>query len=139
MNARKKILLVDDEPDFLFSASVALRKAGYDVMEAGNGREALGRVLEARGASEPFSLIVTDIRMPLMSGLELVDELQRIGISVPVVAITGFGDKSLAADLEARGCVEYLEKPFKPEELVERIGDVFRRGKRSASGENRYA
>lgn len=139
MNARKKILLVDDESDFRFSASVALRKAGYDVTEAADGREALGKVLEAQGTREPYSLVVTDIRMPVMSGLELVDEMRRFEIPAPVVVITGVGDRRLAADLAARGGLDYLEKPFKPEELVARIGDVFRRGKRSAPGGERYA
>lgn len=114
-------MLVDDEPDFRFSASVALRKAGFDVVESGDGLEALSRLIESRGRGEQVSLLVTDIRMPAMSGLELVDEMKRVGIDIPVFVITGIGERSLLADLAGRGCAELLEKPFEPQEMVSRI------------------
>lgn len=121
MDARKRILLVDDEPEFRFSASIALRKAGYDIVEAGDGREALWKIRESRESGEPISFLVTDIRMPVLSGLELVDEMRRRDIDIPVFAITGFSDKEVLAELSSRGCIEHIEKPFAPQELLERL------------------
>lgn len=124
----KSILIVDDEASFRFSAGVALRRSGYRVTEAGDGKQALEKVLDARERSDPFHLVVTDIRMPVSSGLELIDALKQHGVSVPVCAITCFGDRALVSELLSKGCGEYLEKPFEPEELVERIGTILRRG-----------
>ena len=121
MEAKKRILLVDDEPEFRFSAAIALKQAGYDVVQAGDGRDALGKILEFRDRGEPISLLVTDVRMPVLSGLELVEELRRRGVGIPVVAITGYSDKDVLAELVRRGCAEHIEKPFEPQEMVSRI------------------
>ena len=121
MRGKKHILLVDDESDFRFSASVALRKAGYDVSEAENGLMALEKIVEAHNEGKAFSLLLTDIRMPMKSGMELLDDLQRDGIELPIIAISNFPEKDLVAELRARGCSEFIEKPFGPQELVERV------------------
>jgi len=125
---RKSILIVDDEASFRFSAGVALRRNGYRVTEAGDGKQALAAVLESRRRGDPFDLVVTDIRMPELSGIELIDALKEHGVSVPICAITCFGDEALVAELSGKGCREYLEKPFPPEELVTWIGTILRRG-----------
>jgi CheY-like chemotaxis protein len=121
---RKHILLVDDEPGFRFSAGIALRKVGYTVTEAPDGKEAYRLLRQALADGEPFDLVVTDIRMPGMSGIELLEELKAYRISVPLLAVTGFSDKELIRELQARGCPEFLEKPFRPDELVARIAKL---------------
>jgi len=122
------ILLVDDEKGFRFAAGVALRRGGYRVEEAADGKEALAKILSARDAGDPFDLVITDIRMPEMSGIELIDALVERGDRTAVCAITCFGDHALVAELSGKGCREYLEKPFPPEELVERVETILRRG-----------
>ena len=119
-----RVLIVDDEEGFRFGAVVALRRAGYRVAEAGNGREALEKVLSARGAGDTIDLVVTDIRMPVMSGIELIDALREHGVGTALCAITCFGDRRLVSELAARGCTEHLEKPFSPEDLVQRIRKI---------------
>ena len=118
---RKHLLLVDDEPEFRFSAAVALRGGGYRVSTAEDGREGLAKMIMAQSNGDPFSLLLTDIRMPGMSGLELIDEMRRLGFDMPVVVATGYGDASLFEDLVDRGCPEYLDKPFEPQDLIRRV------------------
>lgn len=117
-----RILFVDDESGFRFAAAVALRRGGYRVEEAADGTEALAKILSSRDAGDPFDLVVTDIRMPAMSGIELIDALVERGVRTAVCAITCFGDRSLLAELAGKGCTEHLEKPFDPEKLVAWVG-----------------
>lgn len=119
-----RILIVDDEEEFRFGAVVALRRAGYRVAEAGSGGEALEKILSARDAGEPFRLVVTDIRMPVMSGIELIDALREHGVDAALCAITCFGEQALVEELAGIGCTEYLEKPFSPDDLVQRIRSI---------------
>jgi FixJ family two-component response regulator len=86
--------------------------------------EALGKILGSDEKGDPFDLLVLDIRMPRMSGVELIDELIRRRKFLPTIVISCFLDRALALDLEEKGCSAILEKPFPPEELVERIDDT---------------
>lgn len=120
----KHILLVDDEPGFRFSAGIVLRKAGYTVTEAPDGKAAYRLLRQMLADGDRIDLIVTDIRMPGMSGIELMDELRASRITVPLLAVTGFSDKELIRELHAKGCPEHIEKPFQPDELVTRIAKI---------------
>lgn len=120
----RRILVVDDEPEFRFAARIALRKAGYEVDLAGNGREALSALLAAREAGETIDLLVLDIRMPTMSGIELMRELRRREIFPPILVMTCFGDRTLLAELKQEGLMEVIEKPFGPQELVSRVAGL---------------
>lgn len=126
-SAVARILLVDDEPAFRFSAVVALRRGGYRVEDAANGKEALGEILAARDAGDPFRVVITDIRMPVMSGIELIDALKERGVRTEVFAITGFGDQALLKELAGKGCTETIEKPFRSEELLARLKGILER------------
>jgi len=116
----KRILIVDDEPHFRFDVAIVLRKAEYKISEAANGEEALSKIMEAQKNEDPFDLLVTDIQMPRMSGIELINELKRKNISIPVLAVTGFNDRTLMRELSQKGH-DYLEKPFDPREMIMRI------------------
>ncbi len=124
-----RVLLVDDEEGFRFAAGVALRRDGYRVEEAADGKEAFAKILCAREAGDPFDLVVTDIRMPEMSGIELIDALVEGGDRTAVCAITCFGDLDLISELAAKGCTEYLEKPFDPEKLVAWVSGQLGKGR----------
>lgn len=124
MTPSARILLVDDEDSFRYAAMVALRRHGYRVAEAANGKEALEKIIPTRDAGDPFDLVVTDIRMPVMSGMELIDALRERRIETAVCAITCFGDRDLVVKLAGKGCDNYLEKPFAPDDLVNRIRSI---------------
>lgn len=134
VKAEQHILLVDDEPEFRFSASVALRRAGYRVSLAASGGEALSAVLGTRQGGERYTLLITDIRMPGMSGTELIDAVREAGVPIKFCVITGFSDRELQTNLGLRGCVEYIEKPFEPKDLVERVETILNISPRTANG-----
>jgi phosphoserine phosphatase RsbU/P len=114
--SKKHILIADDEQNTLMTLQFILEVADYRVTTADNGREALDKVLDS---GSPVDLLITDIQMPGLTGLELMDELNRLKIGVPFLAITGYGNKELIAELTSRGCHKYLDKPIDEEELVE--------------------
>jgi CheY-like chemotaxis protein len=120
----KHILIVDDEKEFLFSAEIALRNAGYRTEAAIDGKKALVKIREAQDRSDPFDLLVLDIRMPGMSGVELIDELNRREIVLPALVMSAYIEKPLTRELEKKGCFDIIEKPFPPKELVGRIAEV---------------
>ena len=118
---RKHILVADDERNMLVSMQFVLEVADYMVTTAENGQEALDKILEAENSGSPIDLLITDIQMPRLTGLELIDELNRLQMDMPVLIITGYGSEELAAGLMRKGRNEYLDKPIDDEELVERV------------------
>ncbi len=121
MGAKIRVLVVDTEPYLRFSVAVALRQGGYDVGEAGAGREGIEMLLDARQKGERYSLVVAILRRPGTWLLELVDELGRCGLAIPMLAIGDSGENGLRERLEARGFTDFLENPSGPEELVARV------------------
>ena len=106
------ILLVDDDELVRASGTSSLRRAGYDVVQAADGEEALA-LLDAAG---PFDLMVTDYAMPGLSGLDPIDAARRRKPRMPVLMVTGYADNGReSAD------VPRLQKPFLPAELVDRV------------------
>ena len=117
------VLVADSESLFRFSAKVALRKAGYEVSEARDGKEALSMTLEARNRGEMFSLLLVDVRLLVVSRLGLLEALKRHSVETPVVAMTDFSSKEFIEELMKSGYAGYIEKPFEPRELVERVDE----------------
>jgi two-component system, NtrC family, C4-dicarboxylate transport response regulator DctD len=127
---RGHVLIVDDEPNFRFSTGIALRRAGYAITEAENAEQALSLITRAYGLDLPlcrpgrppsFDLLLVDVQMPGMSGVELIDEVRRRNIGVPIFVVSGFADKRLSDELRSRGCFDLLNKPFEPVELIEKV------------------
>lgn len=94
---------------------IALSAAGYKVIEAGDGREGLS---QAKG--NPVSLIVTDLNMPNMNGLELIRELRKLPPyrGIPIVFLTTESDDGLKQQAKAAGATGWITKPFKQEQLL---------------------
>ena len=112
------VLVADDDPDFAASAKSLLVEHGYDVLVARTGREAFESVLK----SKPDVLLL-DLRLPVMHGLDVYLELKRYGRCVPTIIVTGYAKEEVDAidalrSLEVTGC---LFKPFEPEALLRAI------------------
>ncbi len=120
-----RILLADDEAEFRFGLSLALSRRGYRVEEAGSGDDALKKLLLADQHNDPFKLLITDVRMPAMSGIELFLELRRRDMAIPVLAISGvaYGDHD-GETLRRMGFAGFLSKPLSPNAVFESVEAV---------------
>ena len=119
-STRKTILAVDDDPHILEVLEVRLVSAGYDVVTATDGLEAL-EVL----SKQPVRLVISDIRMPGMSGTRLQEEMERRGLRLPIIFLTAHGSIPGAVEAIKHGAVDYLTKPFDGQELLARVTEVF--------------
>jgi putative AdoMet-dependent methyltransferase len=108
----RRILLVDDEPDILDVCQRVLKSDGYEVEPVQSGDAALEQVKR-----QAFDLLVTDIKMPGMDGLELVQAVKQVAPYLPCVIMTGFSTMDTTIQALKLGVDEYLLKPFAPEEL----------------------
>jgi len=118
-----RILIAEDEKHTRLALHLVLRQAGFSVILASNGLDAFEKIRQ-QPASHPISLIITDLKMPELDGLALIDKLHGAGIPIPIMVITGYGDKELRRQLHKRGCASYIDKPFIPAEVLARIANV---------------
>ncbi len=118
---KKHILVIDNEVHIRSSIRLLLRSEGYEVSAAENGIVALEKILDATICNSAFDLLILDIQMPKMNGLELIDELRNRHIEIPVLIITGYGDRGLLIELMRRGCNQYLDKPFNEDVMLLKV------------------
>ncbi len=110
------VLVVDDEPDVRKVVRMTLEKAGYDVLEAEDGEKAIEAIKKGEH-SILLSLIITDIRMPNMNGIDVMNYYRKEWPSVPLIVLTGFPDLDMAIAMLQHGVVDYLVKPVEAEKL----------------------
>ena len=122
--AKEHILVVDDEQNMRNTLAFILETANYQVTTAAEGRAALAEILAARENGRSVDLLITDFRLPGLTGLQLIDELNYLKIKIPVLVITAYGDRSLLLELERTGCTDCLDKPFDYKELVRRVDSL---------------
>jgi len=114
-----RILVVDDEPAQRELVGGFLRKQGFDVVEAAGGGEAV-----ARFKREPFDLVLTDQRMPDLSGLEVLEAVRSASPETAVVIMTAYGTIETAVSAIKAGAADYLTKPLNLDELLHRVHRV---------------
>jgi two-component system chemotaxis response regulator CheY len=115
-----RVLVVDDEEDVRKLIRVALTKAGYEVEEAENGDEA-EKIMRAKDNPLMVDVILCDIRMPKVNGIEAIAFFQKQFPSVPVIVITGYPDTAMAVKLLKQGVTDYVTKPLDGERLLELV------------------
>jgi len=115
-----RVLIVDDEESIRKALRLTLQKSGYDVAEADDG----GTGIDVIGSDDNplmVDVIICDLRMPKINGLEAIAFFRRQYPSVPVIVLTGYPDIELAADLLKKGVVDYIVKPVDKDTLIAAI------------------
>ena len=113
-----KILIVDDEPDLLEILAFQLEVLGCHPFQAKNGREAFDLIKNQQQQGQYFDAILSDFNMPQMSGLALLKELRKSEFTVPFIFFTGYGDKEKTLEALRLGALDFIDKPFNPQELM---------------------
>lgn len=118
--AEARVYLVDDNDGFRDSTAWLLDTAGFETLSYASGADFFAAYGSDRHG-DMAECLVSDIRMPQMSGLQLQDELQRRGIALPLVFVTAHGDVPLAVEAMRKGASNFLEKPFSEDALVDAL------------------
>ncbi len=108
----EELLVVDDEPQMLIAINETLRRNGYSITTAGSGMEAIKRLKE-----KYYQLVITDMRMPEISGLDLLRKVKNLAPQTPVILLTAYGTIQNAVDAMKYGAFDYLLKPFSSDSL----------------------
>ncbi len=116
----KKILIVDDSRTIRQQVNFTLKKGGYEVVEAQDGLDGIAKV----GENSDLAMIISDVNMPNLGGLEMVEKLKAAGNQIPIVMLTTEGAKELIDRAKAAGAKGWLVKPFKPEQLVAAVQKI---------------
>lgn len=117
-----RVLLVDDEQDFLTTLVKRLKKRNLDVISASGGVEALRMVAE-----NELDVIVLDVKMPDMNGIDTLREIKKIQPAAEVIMLTGHADVEVAIEGMELGAFDYLMKPADIDELLYKMQDAFKK------------
>ena len=110
----EKILIVDDEPDMLKLLSMILReKTPYEIITTNNPIEA--RELAKQGG---FDLVISDLKMPGLDGMEIIDAVKKIDEDIPVIIITAYASVESASEAIQKGGFDFITKPFRKEQIL---------------------
>jgi len=115
-----KLLVVDDEEIIRESLSFILRKEGYQVEEAENGKVAYQKLVD-----DKFDIVITDLEMPQMKGIELLEEIKKLDVHTSIIVITAFGSLDTAISALRSGASDYILKPVEFDELLIKIKRMF--------------
>ncbi len=131
-NARPTIFVVDDDSAVRDALKLLLRSVGQAVETYGSAQE----FLDSYGEDRPGCLVL-DIRMPGISGLELQQKLNEKHSILPIIFITGHGDVPMAVEAMQAGAVDFIQKPFRDQDLIDRINQALEKdsSNRAALGE----
>jgi len=125
-----KILIVDDEAPVRKAIRLQLKDTGMEVLEAEDGEQGI-KLLDSENALD-VSVIISDVRMPKINGVEAVAYFRREYPAIPVIVLTGFPDAKLATEFMKQGAFDYLVKPVEKEALIEVVTKAA--GQRNLSG-----
>ncbi|MBI2725518.1 MAG: response regulator [Polaromonas sp.] len=111
----KTIMIVDDSASIRTVVGIALRGAGYDVVEAINGQDAINKL-----TGQKMNLIISDVNMPIMDGITFVKQVKTMAAYrfTPIIMLTTESDESKKREGQAAGARAWVVKPFKPEQML---------------------
>lgn len=114
-------MIAEDEVYLAAYLQTILREGGHDVSLARDGRQALDALVRCNGGRDKIDILVTDIQMPEIDGLELIERIRKMGITVGIIAMSGSSDPHMMARLTQLNVKRFLRKPFRPEQLDNHI------------------
>ncbi|MBW2331124.1 MAG: sigma-54-dependent Fis family transcriptional regulator [Deltaproteobacteria bacterium] len=120
----KNILVIDDEPNLRHMLTAVLEKAGYTVSSAQDGMEALSLT-----ETKPFDVILCDLRMPRMDGLAFLKHAATRGLDAAIIMMSAYGTIDTAVEAMKLGAADYISKPFKPDEILLKLGQIEERNR----------
>lgn len=123
-----KVLIIDDESDVREVLKFHLSDSNYQVIEAENGQEGI-ELLKSGDNLTNVGVILCDIRMPKVNGIECIQYIRQEAPGIPIVVVTGFPDTQMAVNLMNEGVKEYLVKPVEKEKLVATVEKLVAAGK----------
>ncbi|MDH5215898.1 MAG: response regulator transcription factor, partial [Gammaproteobacteria bacterium] len=127
-SAKPTVYIVDDDQSIRHAMELLMRSVGMEYAIFHSGNEFLDQY------SNGFAgCLVLDIRMPGIGGLELQDKLIGLGSTLPIIFITGHGDVPMAVEAMQKGAVDFIQKPFRDQELLDRIGEAMQTDQRRRS------
>ena len=110
----EQILVVDDEPNMLrLLRTILMDKTGYEVTTTNNPLE-VSKLLQ----EQPFDVVVTDLKMPLVDGMDLIDIIKKIDAGLPIIIITAYGTLETAEEAVQKGAYDFITKPFRKETIL---------------------
>lgn len=122
MPPKPRILVVDDEERFRNTMCKLLTVEGYEASTAGSGQDALEEL-----RNNPYDLVILDIKMPEMGGVQVLSEIKKIDASLEVIIMTGYASVDTAKEIMKLGAYDYLLKPYVIAELLEKIDAAYDR------------
>ena len=122
MAAQPKILIVDDEERFRTTMCKLLTVRGLEAVTAGSGPEAIEML-----RTNPYDVVILDVRMPEMGGVEVLSEIKRIDPRAEIIIMTGYASVDTAKEIMKLGAYDYVLKPYAIEELMEKIEGAYDR------------
>ncbi len=130
MSERKSILIIDDEKNIRFTLKKSL-EGDYEVVTAVNGEDGIEKFKE-----NEFDLTLLDMKLPGMDGMEVLKQIKDIDKTADIIIITGFGSVDSAVETMKLGAIDYLRKPFTPDEIKEIVEEVIERKEKELKEEN---
>jgi CheY-like chemotaxis protein len=118
-HGNNQVLVIDDDEEMRSLLRELMQEEGYEVESVDSGPEAFRRI-----EKQDFDLIVTDIRMPGLSGLDILEGLRRLQPFAPVIVITAFGGNNVRRKAFEKGARAYLEKPIHVSDLLMLMGEI---------------
>lgn len=117
LTSKGVVLVIDDEPLKCATLRIELSEAGYTILEACSPSEGIKHL-----SAQHIDVVVTDLRMPEMDGMQLLERVKAISSATQVILMTSFGSIDSAVEAMKRGACDYLVKPFKTAVLIEKLG-----------------
>lgn len=110
----ERILVIDDEPNMLrLLKTILMGKTGYEVATTNNPLE-VGKLLQ----EATFDVVIADLKMPVVDGMDLVDIIKKIDVNLPIIIITAYGTSEIAKEAVLKGAYDFITKPFRKETIL---------------------